>query len=132
MNLVMDCSYAMALIMPDEERPDSSEHALTHDLIAPALWSVEVASAVQNGIRRRRLTPEEGRDVCELAHALGVELQTQENYTPADHLQLALTYDLTPYDAVYLDLALKLHAPLATRDNKMIAVARKVGLTVFE
>ncbi len=129
--VVMDCSYAMALILPDEERPKSAKRALANDLAAPGLWSAELASAVQGGIRRKRLTAEQGREVCNLAQALEVELHSQEALSPADHLSLALTYDLTPYDAVYVDLALKLRASLATCDMKMSAVARKVGLTVL-
>ncbi len=129
--VVLDCSYAMALILPDESKPKSAKRALACDLAAPMLWPAEVASAVQGGIRRKRLSTEQGREVCELAHELDVVLHPCDAITPKDHLQLALTYDLTPYDAAYVDLARKLGAAIATCDAKMSEAARKLGLTVL-
>jgi predicted nucleic acid-binding protein len=38
-------------------------------------------------------------------------------------------YDLTPYDAAYLELAIRLGADLATRDAALGAAAKSAGVT---
>jgi len=44
---------------------------------------------------------------------------------------LAIAANLTAYDAVYLDLAIRLDATLATNDDALIAAARARGLPVL-
>jgi len=41
---------------------------------------------------------------------------------------LAESYVLTIYDALYLDLALRLSLPLATLDRKLAAAAQRAGV----
>ena len=41
---------------------------------------------------------------------------------------LALRYDLTSYDATYLELALHLQLPIATQDTALIEAARASGV----
>ena len=43
-------------------------------------------------------------------------------------LALARTHRLTVYDAAYLELALRVDAPLATLDRKLAAAARAAGV----
>jgi rRNA-processing protein FCF1 len=38
---------------------------------------------------------------------------------------------LTPYDAAYLELAIRLGLPLATGDKELIAAAQRLGVTVL-
>ena len=46
-------------------------------------------------------------------------------------MALAVSEDLTPYDAAYLELALRMADPLATLDNALIRAARRRGVEVF-
>jgi predicted nucleic acid-binding protein len=49
-----------------------------------------------------------------------------------DSLPLAQTHQLSVYDAVYLDLALRKHLPLATLDNRLAAAAcRAAGVSTL-
>jgi predicted nucleic acid-binding protein len=43
-------------------------------------------------------------------------------------LTLSRTYDLTIYDACYLELAVRLNLPLATMDNKLKEALKATGL----
>lgn len=49
---------------------------------------------------------------------------------PAQVFDLALRYDLTSYDAVYLDLALRKSLPIATQDRDLADAARAAGVGV--
>jgi predicted nucleic acid-binding protein len=45
--------------------------------------------------------------------------------------KLSKKHDLTPYDAAYLELALRLDLPLATLDVKLAEAAAKEGLLIL-
>lgn len=49
---------------------------------------------------------------------------------PAELLTLALRYNLSSYDAAYLELALKLQIPIAIKDEPLRAVAQAAGVGV--
>jgi predicted nucleic acid-binding protein len=98
--------------------------------IAPALLWAEIRNLLISAERRGRLDPgmvEEGLAVVE---ALEIALDG----TPAsDHvLALARRHRLTIYDALYLELALRRGAALATRDEALAAAARAEGVALLD
>jgi len=131
MPVVLDSSYAMALALPDETPPASSDEVLAQGLIAPHIFPLEVANASLNSVRRRRYAPDEVLRLCEVIERLGVEMVEPPAVGPAYHLRLALAHGLTAYDAMYLDLALARRCALATCDTTLAAAARKVGVQVL-
>jgi predicted nucleic acid-binding protein len=48
-----------------------------------------------------------------------------------DILHVARTYDLSAYDACYLELALRRGQPLASLDDKLKATAAAAGVDAF-
>jgi predicted nucleic acid-binding protein len=46
-------------------------------------------------------------------------------------LPLMQAYTLTAYDAVYLELALRLNLPLATMDEELVIAARDAGVLLI-
>jgi predicted nucleic acid-binding protein len=46
-------------------------------------------------------------------------------------LSLALRFQLTSYDAAYLELALRLQLPIATRDDALVEAAWAAGVGVL-
>jgi predicted nucleic acid-binding protein len=46
-------------------------------------------------------------------------------------LLLAREYALSAYDAAYLEISLRLNAPLATLDEKLRKAAQRAGATLF-
>jgi predicted nucleic acid-binding protein len=51
---------------------------------------------------------------------------------PAALLSLALRFQLSSYDAAYLELALRLQLPIATRDADLAEAAWAAGVGVLE
>jgi predicted nucleic acid-binding protein len=49
----------------------------------------------------------------------------------SDVLVLARQHSLTTYDATYLELALRLSAPLATLDRQLKVVAKAAGAALY-
>ena len=131
MTVVLDSSYAMALVLPDEAPPASQAAVLDHALIAPHLFPVEVANASLNSVRRRRYAPEDADEVCRMIEALNVDVVAPSGAGPRYYARLALAHGLSAYDALYLDLALVHRCPLATVDARLAAAARKAGVEVL-
>lgn len=68
-----------------------------------------------------------------LTFALVARLPIDIDRDPPDAgmlLALALRYDLTSYDAAYLELALRLQLPIATQDTELAMAARIAGVGV--
>ncbi len=64
------------------------------------------------------------------------KLGIKRDYEAADRafsnlLPLCRTYQLTSYDAIYLDLAVRRNLPLATLDDDLRKAARKLGVRVL-
>ena len=127
--LVIDASVANAWIFEDESHP-SADAALTEVLRNGGLvtrhWHLEVRNALIIGERRGRSTPEESRRG--LSYLGGLRLQT-DIAADLDHaLDLARIYNLTMYDAMYLELAIRREFPLATLDRQLTRAASEAGV----
>ncbi len=132
---VLDCSYALAMLMPDEVSPPTAREVLAMDLIVPWLWATEVASAALRAERRKRYADADAHKICMAADALGARIEAPgaplAPALPTARLKLALAHQLTPYDAAYIELALAQGAALASQDARMIAAAERLGLPIY-
>ena len=93
----------------------------------PVVWSLEFTNALRQLERRRKLKPETTADLLDAVDALGLQSDTSP---PGQRrlLDLARQYDLSVYDASYLELAIRLAVPLAIQDGALAAAAIKAGL----
>jgi predicted nucleic acid-binding protein len=129
--IVIDSSYTLALVMPDESRPLSRDEVLARRLTTPAIWPLEIANALRSSVRRRRVQPAEIDALCWKLDGLKVDVMQPTHISPKRHFDAAQAHDLTPYDAMYLELALQLRSGLATRDATLAAAAHRFNLPVY-
>jgi predicted nucleic acid-binding protein len=132
---VLDSSMALAWCIPDEHAPypQSVLGALATTAAAvPSLWFLEVANALLVGERRGRCTV---ADVTTWLGFLGALPIRTDSETMArawsDTLHLARTYNLSAYDASYLELAVRRVLPLAALDGKLKSAATAVGVALY-
>jgi predicted nucleic acid-binding protein len=98
--------------------------------VVPALWHLEVANGFLTAEKRRILTPS---DTTEALRVLGIIL-TQAIESSRDPVSmhrvtsLARQFQLTAYDASYLDAARGLQLPLATLDQRLAKAASQAGI----
>ena len=127
MSLVIDSSITLAWFFGDE-RSDAADAVLRdvadHGAIAPSLWRLEVANALQSAIRRKRIDTKfrDGTLADLRALMVTIDLET-EMHAWATTLQLAERFGLTVYDAAYLELAQRSSLPLATLDQELRSAA---------
>jgi predicted nucleic acid-binding protein len=95
------------------------------------LWKLEVANGLAIAIRRRRIDVNY-RDSARIQLAalpIVVDLETS-TFAWTTTLQLADRFELTPYDASYLELAQRRKLPLATLDRALRKAALTTGVLV--
>lgn len=129
--IVLDCSFALAMVMPDERRPAAATLVASGPVLVPALWTYEVANAFRSAVRRERVTDAEVIGMCTHIEALRVSVVHPDEYSVRRSYLAASARALTPYDACYVDLALQRGARLATLDAALAQAARAAGLTVL-
>ena len=135
MPFVLDCSTTMAWIFADEANEQTNElraSLLEETACVPALWPIEVANVLLVATRRDRIRETEWLQLLQALATLPIETDTEtEERALSDSLRLALAHDLSVYDAVYLELALRRGLPLATLDRELATAAKAVGVEVL-
>ena len=132
MAFVLDCSVTMAWVFSDEasEATDRLRDSLLEDRVfVPPLWPAEVGSVLLAAARRGRIGADEWPRICANLECLPIEVEPvspSRFWGPA--LALADRYDLSVYDATYLELALRLNIPLTTLDRALAVAARSAGV----
>ena len=133
---ILDASITLGWIADD---PPSSPatHVMQRLLdgdraVVPALWHLELANWFAVAQRRQILT-EETADRCieVLEEIVTRAVDTETEFSIRKTRDLATAFQLSAYDAVYLDLALREGLPLATLDRPLRAVATKAGVDSF-
>jgi predicted nucleic acid-binding protein len=98
----------------------------------PAHFALEVTRSLRSHERRGLIAPE---DVDAAIVLLQAQALKQDQVSALEQmsaiLSLARTYGLRVADASYLELAMRLGSPLATRDASLTRAAQQAGATVF-
>ena len=133
--LVLDASLALCWCFEDEasEAAERLLDELYADAAAvPALWFFEIANALALAERRRRITAADSAGFIALVETLDLEVEPETGARAFRQvLNLARSERLTSYDAAYLELAMRLGVPLATKDGPLSKAARRLGVTVL-
>jgi predicted nucleic acid-binding protein len=99
--------------------------------VAPALLRLEYANVLRTACKRGRMGARQAQDAIAQLALLPVDIDPEP--PNAGHLlALSLRYDLSSYDAAYLDLALRRQWPIATQDDALAQAARLAGVGVVE
>lgn len=129
--LVLDASVALAWLLGEEGR-SGAEEALARlrdgDAMVPLLWHLEVRNGLLVAMRRGRIG---AGGPQERLGALGdLPIRTDRHPDLETAFALAERHALSFCDAVYLELAGRHAAPLATLDNALARAAEAEGLTL--
>jgi predicted nucleic acid-binding protein len=134
-DLVLDASVALAWCFDNEATAGTDrvlERLATGTASVPAIWHVEVANVLTVSERRRRLTPARTTEFIALLETLAIEVDEETPFRAFGRvLDVARTEGLTAYDASYLELAMRLGVPLASKDGDLCDAAERLGLTVL-
>lgn len=97
---------------------------------APALWPLELANVARTSVIRGKFTPGQAADAVALITKLPIIVDGTE-ISAETLLALALKYEISSYDAAYLDLAMRLQLPIAAKDGALRNAAQMAGVGVL-
>src|SRR5438105_2157991 len=132
---VLDCSVTMAWYFRDEANAyaNTVRKALSRArAVVPALWPLEVANILVLGERRGRSTEAEASKWLRYLQMLPIHVDDETGARAwSDILHVARSYDLSAYDAAYLELAIRLGLPLASLDDRLKTAADSAGVAEY-
>lgn len=132
---VLDCSVTMAWCFEDESNAYAEkvlEHLEKEAAYVPPLWFLEVSNVILIGEKSKRLSRFQSNQFLAILSELNIKCEDPLNtHIFTSTIELARTYQLTSYDAIYLDLALKRKLPLATLDQSLRKASKKAGLSLL-
>ena len=134
MSLVLDGSATLAWCIEDERTPALIrllQQVTEHGAMVPAIWRLEVASGLRSAVKRGRIVAAERLIMFAQLDLMNIVTDAEtDRYAWTTTQRLAERFDLTPYDASYLELAQRLSLPLATLDKALRAAAKGAGVDV--
>jgi predicted nucleic acid-binding protein len=136
MNFVLDCSVTMTWFFEHEASRETDELLVRLQESARATvaqhWALEVTNVLLGAERSKRTM------ATDTAHFLGelgklpIESDAHtERQAKSSALEIARKHKLTSYDAAYLELAMRMHLPLATLDSDLRKAAGAERVTVL-
>jgi predicted nucleic acid-binding protein len=134
-DIVLDASVALAWCFKDELTEAAAQlrdRLQTGIAAVPLLWFIEIANALALAERRGRITAAESAQLIALFETLGIEADGETASLAFTRiLDLAREQRLTAYDAAYLELAMRLGVPLASKDRDLCDAADRVGVSAI-
>jgi predicted nucleic acid-binding protein len=129
---IVDASLTLVWYLKDENDRTYNLEVLAglkaNEALVPFLWTYEVTNGLVMAYRRKRLAESDITTILESLKALPITVDPPDADRVMDLPVLALKQQLTAYDAAYLELALRLNLPIATKDAAMKRAMTSCGI----
>lgn len=135
MSFVLDASIALSWCFVDEATTYTWElldRLEEEKAFVPSLWPLEIGNILILAERKKRISYAHVIQSLELMSNLPIQIDeetAQRAFRNTSHL--AHVEKITTYDASYLELAMRLGIPLATKDKALSKVAKKLGVSLL-
>lgn len=129
MDIVIDTSALIAVIVDERERSKIIELTSGNTLIGPGSIPWEIGNAFSSMFKRNLLTLAEARKGLVIFDSILLRYLKSDF---ANVLNISQQNNIYAYDAYVLDCAIRHKAPLLTLDNRMKAVAHELRIETME
>ncbi len=129
MNIVVDTSALIAVIVGEKEKEQIIEITSGHTLVGPSSIEWEIGNAFSAMFRRGRVTLEEAHKGIIIFQNIPI------NYVRPDlfeALTLAKKHNMYAYDMYFIACCLKYKIPLLTLDKKLSKIALTENIDILE
>jgi predicted nucleic acid-binding protein len=139
-NFVLDASVALSWLLEDAGAGQSYADAVFDVLkfpgaqaLVPVTWGLEIANVIAKTEAQGILLANRTQGFLATVDAAPIVCDTQTYAAVfSDTLQLSRRFQLSSYDASYLELALRSALPLSTLDKDLRKAATRAGVKVFK
>jgi predicted nucleic acid-binding protein len=134
---VLDASIAVSWCFPGDPAEDTlysvtSWLCLQSTIIVPEIWAFEVANSIfVSFTKRKRITEQQIEEYLQRLKALPISAEVRDLWSTVDLESASRRWNLTSYDAAYLDLAIRKGLPLATTDDGLKTAAVAKGIEIL-
>lgn len=129
MDIVIDASAILAVLVGEPERNRVVELTAGHNLVGPGSIPWEIGNAFSAMLKQKRI------ELAQAKRGLAIFQTIPIRYLPVDManaIALAHANSLYAYDAYFLDCAVRHAVPLLTLDRPLRRAADKIGVQVLE
>ena len=134
--IVIDASLALQWFLEDEADRGYSLEILQYlskvAAVVPILWFYEVGNGLTMAVRRKRITHHQHAEYLARIPNLAISPDLADAAVILRLPELARSFELTNYDAAYLELAIRRKLPLATTDDALRRAAAKAGIDLVK
>jgi predicted nucleic acid-binding protein len=128
-NLVIDTSVLIAVLVSEPERAQIIRHTEGYDLIAPGSVHWEIGNALAAMLKRKRIIPEQVRATLIAYEKIPIRFWDVDMQIAMD---IAHEHDLYAYDAYIIACARESRCPLISLDKNLMNAARKAHVSIVE
>jgi predicted nucleic acid-binding protein len=134
MPFVLDNSVVTGWYLPEQATAYGQSVATrleSDKALVPTLWQLELANVLKTACTRGKLDLDTARQILDALGRLPIEIDTSPAPGQRQLFELAMRYQLSSYDAAYLELAMRHGLPIATQDLHLKEAAMAAGVDVL-
>ena len=135
MTFVLDSSVTLSWYFEDQSTDATLallDAVVENGAIVPPLWRLEILNGLQSALRRKKIDRAYRDASLSDLSLLPIIVDTETDLHLRDRtLGLADRFDLTIYDAVFLELAERRELPLASLDLKLRSAGEAIGIELL-
>ena len=138
-DFVLDNSVSMRWLLASEKPSDQrySESVLDSmrdtDALTPNLWHLEAVSVLIGAEKRGEVSLGEIERFISQLENLPIHVDSLTAHQAFSRtLALSRAYNISSYDASYLELAMREGLPLASLDKKLVKAAKKADVDIYK
>ena len=134
MPFVLDNSVVTGWYLPEQATAYGQSVAIrleSDKALVPPLWQLELANVLKTACTRGKLDLDTARQILDALGRLPIEIDTSPAPGQRQLFELAMRYQLSSYDAAYLELAMRHGLAIATQDQHLKAAAMTAGVDVL-
>ncbi|GHV22946.1 twitching motility protein PilT [Spirochaetia bacterium] len=132
---VIDCTFCTALIVPESNIANNVRKSpmfvfLDDDILnVPQLWWFEISNVLKNLIHKKIFDYTTALELIPKLSGLNIKTDKECGAEYAETiLRLSIDFNLSSYNAAYLELAIRRRACICTLDESLINAAMCAGL----
>lgn len=129
MDIIIDTSAIIAVLVDEPERPKIIEITKGHSLIGPGSIPWEIGNAFSAMFKRKRLSIEEAEKGLSIFKSIPIR------YIEPDFVKAVKISEQTcmyAYDAYFMECAIRYKAPLLTLDKKLKSTAQIINIETMD
>jgi len=128
---VIDCSFFIASLMPDENV--NGFNFDEQNVFVPAIFFLECSNVLLTANKKERLDAASYDECIKALYDLQfrVDSFSSSNHSVFTISHLAQKYNLTSYDASYVELALRLGVCLGSLDKQIVKACKDLSIKII-